>query len=337
MYVKRLAVIAFSAAAGLLMAVPGQTAEQRNISAPVITKIDCTILAMYPGGTVTAVYWFGPFRQRGDAGQSVGADQVAAARDVISGVSQQEDPVWFGSTSPMRLDPLFSKNSVTIDDLFQQDLRIRRANVMNHRTGDAGVLATAQNIGMDRPGAYLVIVHRPSGMPSLVPGREQSVALPPSSIMAPAMDIGAWIRPTVGLGGLTLEDNSVLAPSIGASGGLRFGKYDVGLYGQLAQNFRANNRGWFSSGVQFGDDLGLFFRTGVTTAWNEYNFSGFNRWRGEGLGLSVGYGFAPATVVVTAGLLRHSSENDDRGKNSPFIGLGLNLGPCFHSLTEGAR
>jgi hypothetical protein len=226
-------------------------------------SIDSTIQAMYgPESRVTNVYWYGPFQERGDAGQAVGSEQVEDARRDIAAVPAEEDPVWFGSTSPLRLDPAHSQYSATIDDLFQQGLRLRRATVMNARTGNRGVLATAQNLGMDKPGAYLVLVRRPPGAPTLVPGRHgaaqrDTLIVRQESIERHEPDF--YLGPILGAMFLSVEGNEFFSPLYGGS--IRKGVYTLFIgEGRVFSKGDGNDDRFRFGGLRIGPPNGLFFQ-----------------------------------------------------------------------------
>ena len=230
-------------------------------------SIDSTVRAMYgPGTKVTNVYWYGPFQQRGDAGQAVGGDQLEDARNDIGTVAPEEDPVWFGSTSAMRLDPMHSRNSRTIDDLFQQDLRVRRATVMNARTGSQGVLATAQNIGFDKPGAYLVMVRRPPGVPTMVGGRNYDGdgvggrdTLIVREVAVERHEPDFYLGPILGAMFLSVEGNEFFSPMYGGS--IRKGVYTLFIgEGRLFSKNDSNDDRFRFGGLRIGPANGMFFQ-----------------------------------------------------------------------------
>jgi hypothetical protein len=260
-----LAVLALGvAAAGSILAPIPASARSVKGELPehVWASIDSTVRAMYgPGSRVTDVFWYGPFRQRGDAGQAVGSDQVEAARRDIARVKPEEDPVWFGSTSPLRLDPAHSRNSRTIDDLFQQGLRSRRATVMNARTGSQGVLATAQNLGMDKPGAYLVLVRRPLGMPTMVAGRQWEApgrdTLVVESIERHEPDF--YLGPILGAIFLNVDGNEFFSPMYGGS--IRKGVYTLYIgEGRVFSKNDGNDDRFRFGGLRIGPPNGIFFQ-----------------------------------------------------------------------------
>jgi hypothetical protein len=253
-------------AIGFLLAATPASARPVKGQVPenVWASIDSTARAMYgPGTRVTNIYWYGPFRERGDAGQAVGSEQLADARLDIATVRSEEDPVWFGSTSPLRLDPVHSKNSTTIDDLFQQDLRVRRATVMNARTGSQGVLATAQNLGMDKPGAYLVIVERPPGVPTMVGGRDwnaggggrDTVVVESVEVHEPDFYLG----PILGAMFLSVDGNEFFSPMYGGS--IRKGVYTLFIgEGRIFSRHDGNDDRFRFGGLRIGPPNGLFFQ-----------------------------------------------------------------------------
>jgi hypothetical protein len=224
-------------------------------------SIDSTIQAMYgPESRVTNIFWYGPFRERGDAGQAVGSEQVEDAQRDIAAVPAEEDPVWFGSTSPLRLDPSHSRYSLTIDDLFQQGLRLRRATVMNARTGNRGVLATAQNLGMDKPGAYLVLVHRAPGTPTLVPGRgggRDTLIVRHETIERHEPDF--YLGPILGAIFLSVEGNEFFSPMYGGS--IRKDVYTLFIgEGRVFSKHDGNDDRFRFGGLRIGPPNGLFFQ-----------------------------------------------------------------------------
>lgn len=226
-------------------------------------SIDSTIQAMYgPGSKVTGIHWYGPFRERGDAGQAVGLDQLDDARRAIGTVKAGEDPVWFGSTSPMRLDRNLGGHSATMDDLFQQDLRLRRATVMNARTGSRGVLATAQNIGRDRPGAYLVFVERPPGMPTMVGGRNWDAGRDTMVVYHETVERHEpdfYLGPILGAMFLSVEGNEFFSPLYGGS--VRKGVYTLFIgEGRLFSRNDSNDDRFRFGGLRVGPANGLFFQ-----------------------------------------------------------------------------
>ncbi len=246
----------------LLAATPASARNVKgSVPEPVWASIDSTIQAMYgPASRVTNVFWYGPFPERGDAGQAVGDDQIADAARDIDGVAPEEDPVWFGSTSPMRLDPVHSGYSETIDDLFQQGLRLRRATVMNARTGSRGVLATAQNIGMDKPGAYLVVVRRAPGAPSLVPGGgggRDTLVVYHQTVETHEPDF--YLGPVLGAMFLSVEGNEFFSPMYGGS--IRKGVYTLFIgEGRLFSRNDGNDDRFRFGGLRIGPPNGMFFQ-----------------------------------------------------------------------------
>ncbi|MEO6461778.1 MAG: hypothetical protein ABIP29_01755 [Candidatus Eisenbacteria bacterium] len=254
-------------AAGLILPVPTASARPVKGQVPqnVWASIDSTVRAMYgPEARVTDVYWYGPFQQRGDAGQAVGSDQLEDARRDIGAVEAEVDPVWFGSTSPMRLDPLHSRNSRTIDDLFQQDLRVRRATVMNARTGSRGVLATGQNVGMDKPGAYLVMVRRPPGMPTMVGGRNYDGAGGRDTLIVREVSVERhepdfYLGPVLGAMFLSVEGNEFFSPMYGGS--VRKGVYTLFIgEGRVFSKNDSNDDRFRFGGLRIGPPNGMFFQ-----------------------------------------------------------------------------
>lgn len=250
-------------AAGFILAAPPAVARPVKGQVPenIWASIDSTIQAMYgPGSRVTNIFWYGPFRERGDAGQAVGSEQVADARRDVGTVPAEEDPVWFGSTSPLRLDPYHSGNSETIDDLFQQGLRLRRATVMNARTGNRGVLATAQDLGMDKPGAYLVLVHRAPGVPTLVPGRaagRDTLIVYHESVERHEPDF--YLGPILGAMFLSVEGNEFFSPMYGGS--IRKGVYTLFIgEGRLFSKNDGNDDRFRFGGLRIGPPNGMFFQ-----------------------------------------------------------------------------
>ena len=224
-------------------------------------SMDSTIQAMYGrAARVTNVYWYGPFAERGDAGQAVGSAEVADAMRDVDAVTAEEDPVWFGSTSPLRLDPEHSRYSETIDDLFQQGLRLRRATVMNARTGSRGVLATAQDIGMDRPGAYLVIVRRAPGAPSLVPGPfgpggRDTLVVYHETVETHEPDF--YLGPVLGAMFLSVEGNEFFSPMYGGS--IRKGVYTLFIgEGRVFSKNDGNDDRFRFGGLRIGPPNGMF-------------------------------------------------------------------------------
>lgn len=251
------AVLALTAGPAAARPMKGQVPE--NIWA----SIDSTVQAMYgPGSRIVDVYWYGPFQQRGDAGRAVGGDQVEDARRDIGTVKPEEDPVWFGSTSPMRLDPVHSKNSTTIDDLFQQDLRVRRATIMNARTGSRGVLASAQNLGMDKPGAYLVLVRRPPGMPTMVAGRTRDFGRDTLVVRQETVERHEpdfYLGPILGAMFLSVEGNEFFSPLYGGS--IRKGVYTLFIgEGRVFSRNDGNDDRFRFGGLRIGPPNGLFFQ-----------------------------------------------------------------------------
>ncbi len=226
-------------------------------------SIDSTIQAMYgPGSRVNDVFWYGPFQERGDAGQAVGSDQLEDAQRDIATVQAEEDPVWFGSTSPLRLDPAHSRYSDTIDDLFQQGLRLRRATVMNARTGNRGVLATAQNLGMDKPGAYLVLVRRTPGSPTLVRGpggavQRDTLIVRHESVERHEPDF--YLGPILGAMFLSVEGNEFFSPMYGGS--IRKDVYTLFIgEGRVFSTKDGNDDRFRFGGLRIGPPTGLFFQ-----------------------------------------------------------------------------
>lgn len=248
----------------LLAATPASARPVKGqVPENVWASIDSTVQAMYgPGSRVTNIFWYGPFQERGDAGQAVGGEEVTDARRDIATVTEEVDPVWFGSTSPLRLDPAHSRNSATIDDLFQQGLRLRRATVMNGRTGNRGVLATAQNIGMDKPGAYLVLVHRPPGVPTMVAGRNwdaqrDTVILRHESVERHEPDF--YLGPILGAMFLSVEGNEFFSPLYGGS--IRKGVYTLFIgEGRVFSTKDGNDDRFRFGGLRIGPPTGLFFQ-----------------------------------------------------------------------------
>jgi hypothetical protein len=252
-----LAVLVLAASPAAARPMKGQVPEH------IWASIDSTVQAMYgPGSRITQVYWYGPFQQRGDAGQAVGGDQLDDARRDIGTVRPEEDPVWFGSTSPMRLDPLHSRNSRTIDDLFQQDLRVRRATVMNARTGSRGVLASAQNVGMDKPGAYLVFVRRPPGMPTMVAGRTRDFGRDTLIVREQTIERHEpdfYLGPILGAMFLSVEGNEFFSPMYGGS--IRKGVYTLFIgEGRLFSRNDSNDDRFRFGGLRIGPANGVFFQ-----------------------------------------------------------------------------
>jgi hypothetical protein len=249
----------------LALLLAASPASARNVKGevpePVWASMDSTIQAMYgPASRVTNVFWYGPFPERGDAGQAVGDDQVADAMRDIETVTDGEDPVWFGSTSPLRLDPAHSGYSETIDDLFQQGLRLRRATVMNARTGSRGVLATAQNIGMDKPGAYLVVVRRAPGAPSLVPGGgagRDTLVVYHQTVETHEPDF--YLGPILGAMYLSVEGNEFFSPLYGGS--IRKGVYTLIIgEGRIFSAKDGNDDRFRFGGLRIGPPNGMFFQ-----------------------------------------------------------------------------
>jgi hypothetical protein len=249
------ALLGFAATEASARSVMGEIPENIWVS------MDSTVRAMYGrGSSVTGVYWYGPFRERGDAGQAVGTDQVEDAVRDLGMIKPGEDPVWFGSTSPLRLDPAHSRNSDTIDDLFQQGLRLRRATVMNARTGSRGVLATAQNLGMDKPGAYLVVVRRPPGMPSLVPGGGgQRDTLIVRQEIVERHEPDFYLGPILGAMYLDVEETEFFSPLYGGS--VRKDNYTLFIgEGRVFSTGDGNDDRFRFGGLRIGPPTGFFFQ-----------------------------------------------------------------------------
>ena len=247
-------------AAGFLLAASPTSARnvRGEVAENVWASIDSTIQAMYgPGSRVTNVYWYGPFQERGDAGRAVASDQVSDAQRDLTTVLPGEDPVWFGSTSPLRLDPAHSRNSATIDALCQQGLRVRRATVMNARTGNRGVLASAQDLGMDKPGAYLVVVQRPPGAPSMVPGGRDTVVVRQEIVERHEPDF--YLGPILGAMYLDVDGNEFLSPIYGAS--VRKDQYTLFLgEGRVFSEHDGNDDRFRFGGLRVGQPTGFFFQ-----------------------------------------------------------------------------
>ena len=247
----------------LLAAIPAAARPVKDsMPANVWASIDSTVQAMYgPGGLVTNIYWYGPFQERGNAGQAVPGAQIEEARRDIGLVRSEEDPVWFGSTSPMRLDPAHSRNSQTIDDLFQQGLRLRRATVMNAKTGNRGVLATTQDLGFDKPGAYLVVVKRPPGFPTLVAGRNlaqrDTLVIKDETIVRHEPDF--YLGPILGAMYLDVDGNEFFSPMYGGS--VRKGVYTLFIgEGRVFSEDDSNDDRFRFGGLRIGPPTGLFFQ-----------------------------------------------------------------------------
>lgn len=314
----------------MVMALFVTPVSARPVTGNIPAKIDSTVQAMYgPDSKIVSTRWFGPFRERGDAGRSVEDLQVNAALDVIKSIRWDEDPVWFGSTSPMRLDPAYSKRSVTLDDLFQQDLRYRRANYMNQRTGNRGLLATAQDLGMDKPGAYLVIVQRPPGMPSKVPGREPP---PQREVRVPIMITGPvteWtIEPFAGYSVLGTDGANYGTPIIG----MRFTRHrpesEVSLRGYEGRRFDedGDNQVWGAE-VQVGPSDGLSFLFGAEGNWRldrTYHYN--DRFVMCHVGLALGFSLDRLHGEVRGALGIGNFDSYTENTTQPGGGLSVRLG-----------
>ena len=248
-----------------------------QLSKPVSARIDSTLHGMYgPGVRIANLSWFGPFADREASKASIDAQQVLEAMDDLDWLEDEVDPVWFGSTGPR--DGGLSAQSLT-------SLRTRRAALMNVETGGRGVVAPAQPLGMDQSGAYLVLVRRPPGQPTRVPGREGYVAqdtrivseparppqpprpsppsrspqrtVPPSSA---GTEPGFHLGPILGAMFLSADATTFFSPMYGAS--VRRNPYSLflGDSGAFATGGEGSGDRFRFGGVRYGQPTGVFFQ-----------------------------------------------------------------------------
>lgn len=152
-----------------LMLTSSAYAASLNIKPWVSAKIDSMTRAKYTDKAEYQVYKFGFFRERGNATQSIPFTEVERARPLVASIRPDQDGIWHGASSPMRVDTVYTQNSRTLNIIWNESFQSGRAWYMNDMTGRN--CAIGQGIANDDPCAYLVIVTRPPGMPSQVPGR----------------------------------------------------------------------------------------------------------------------------------------------------------------------
>lgn len=157
----------------ITLAVVGSAhAETRDIKPWVATKIASSVSVIYGDtASVDQIWMYGYFPERGDAGRRIPKSEIELFRRRVMTVRSDQDAVLFGATSPTKFDQVYTKSSVTINDLSNQGLRTRRATFMNNQA-HRRCLVYEDGIEDDSTVVYLAIVNRPPGVPSLIPGRK---------------------------------------------------------------------------------------------------------------------------------------------------------------------
>lgn len=156
----------------LMMLTASAQAETTHIPPRVDAKLDSMRVAMYgQASEMRAVFQYSGFRQRGDATRSAPAEVLENIKLHVDNLASDEDAVLVGSSSPMRVDAAYTQGSTTLNVTWNEAIQLGRARYLNDQTGRRCVVSS-QGIADDVPGAYLMIIHRAPGSPSLVPGRE---------------------------------------------------------------------------------------------------------------------------------------------------------------------
>lgn len=161
----------------LLLMLCASMAQAEEIGAFVRAKCDSMRVALYgENSRLVSIHQIGFFPQRGDATRRLPQEKIDMANLMIHNIDAADDGVLIGATSSMRIDPVHTQGSTTMDVTIQEALQQGRARFLNDVTGRRCVVAS-QGIHEDMPCVYLMIVRRPPGTPSLVPGRQTQLTI----------------------------------------------------------------------------------------------------------------------------------------------------------------
>ncbi len=321
----------------LLLAMPILARAETRFLKP-STQITEIIEAIYgPQASIRDIWQYRGFSLGGPG--DIGRIEISSARDHIATISSEEDGVWIGATDPRRYDPRFTGSSKKMNELYNHDLRIARATFMNAQTGFE-CLPSLQGIENDVRGAYLVVVKRPPGMATLVPGRpvptkRETLVVKREFHHYSGSGQQFWFRPAIGGSFIATDPTSYLSPLIAGTAGGRLGRYDVGIYAAEGQDFQPDNRGLTRYGLQLGDELGWAFRLGYQSNSSEIRGDGHTTRRREGGEAGLSFGWPAVSLSLFGNVGWYSDLHDRDGRIEPGISGQLTIGPIFRTTSGG--